>query len=154
MEIQKIASFRVNHNTLRPGIYVSRVDGDAVTYDLRHRTPNTGDLMDNATMHSLEHMFATYIRASAIGSRVLYFGPMGCQTGFYLLVREGKNEETLAAVRDTLEKIIAHEDEMFGASATECGNYKNLSLALAKAEAMRYLSVLSEKREWSFLYED
>ncbi len=154
MEIKKIASFQVNHNTLSPGIYVSRVDGDAVTYDLRHRTPNTGDFMDNATMHSLEHMFATYIRSSAIGARVLYFGPMGCQTGFYLLVREGKNEETLAAVRDTLERIIAHEGEMFGASAIECGNYKNLSLPLAKAEANRYLSVLKEKKTWSFLYEN
>ena len=154
MEIQKIASFQVDHNTLSPGIYVSRVDGDVVTYDLRHRTPNTGDLMDNATMHSLEHMFATYIRSSAIGARVLYFGPMGCQTGFYLLVRDGENGETLAAVCDTLERIIAHDGEMFGASATECGNYRNLSLSLAKTEAARYLAVLKGKRKWSFLYEE
>ena len=154
MEIQKIASFQVDHNTLSPGIYVSRVDGDVVTYDMRHRTPNTGDLMDNATMHSLEHMFATYIRSSAIGARVLYFGPMGCQTGFYLLVRDGENGETLAAVCDTLERIIAHDGEMFGASAAECGNYRNLSLSLAKTEAARYLAVLKGKRKWSFLYEE
>ena len=154
MEIKKIASFRINHNTLLPGIYVSRVDGDVVTYDMRHRTPNTGDLMDNATMHSFEHMFATYIRSSEIGERVLYFGPMGCQTGFYLLVREGKNEETLAAVQGVLTRIIAHDGEMFGASAVECGNYKNLSVALARDEAKRYLAVLKEKENWSFLYDE
>ncbi len=151
--IKKIASFTVNHETLLPGIYVSRKDGNTVTYDLRTRIPNTDDLMDNATMHSLEHMFATYIRNSQIADDVVYFGPMGCQTGFYLLVNGKTNDEILSAVKVTLEKIIAHTGEIFGRSAVECGNYKNLSLEKAKVEAKRYLDVLNSKESWSFLYE-
>ena len=152
MQIKKIASFTVDHTTLSAGIYVSRVDGDVVTYDLRTRKPNTGDLMDNETMHSLEHMLATYLRNSAIAEDVIYFGPMGCQTGFYLLVRNAENEAVLAALKDALEKTIAHEGEIFGASAIECGNYRSLSLPKAKAEAERYLAVLTQKEKWSFLY--
>lgn len=152
-EIQKIASFTVDHTRLLPGIYVSRVDGDVVTYDLRTRVPNTDDLMDHVTMHTFEHMFATYVRNSEIAADVLYFGPMGCQTGFYLLVRGGENARVLAAVKGVLEKIIAHEGEVFGASAVECGNYRTLSLPSARAEAERYLAVLDQKEDWSFCYD-
>ena len=150
---RKIASFEVNHDKIREGIYISRIDGDITTYDMRTRVPNAGDYMDNLTMHSLEHMFATYIRSSEIGERVIYFGPMGCQTGFYLLVRSSDNGETLKAVLDTLSKIVAHEGEIFGKSRVECGNYQNLDLAAAKEEAKRYLSVLSQGKN-SFKYED
>ena len=80
--MKTIASFQVNHDKLIPGIYVSRIDGDVTTYDLRTRIPNAGDYMDHITMHSLEHMFATYVRNADIGPQVIYFGPMGCQTGF------------------------------------------------------------------------
>ena len=79
----KIESFKIDHNKLCPGIYVSRTDGDITTYDLRTRKPNMGDYMDNITMHSTEHMIATYIRSSALSKDIIYFGPMGCQTGFY-----------------------------------------------------------------------
>ena len=152
-DIKKIASFTVNHDTLREGIYISRRDGDIVTYDMRTKIPNSGDLMDNSTMHSLEHMFATYIRNSEIAHDVIYFGPMGCQTGFYLLVRGRENVEILSTVKATLEKIIAHDGEIFGKSSVECGNYKNLSLKAAKTEAKRYLDILNSKENWSFLYE-
>ncbi|MBQ4070849.1 MAG: S-ribosylhomocysteine lyase [Clostridia bacterium] len=148
---ERIASFSVDHDLISEGIYVSRIDGDIVTYDMRTRVPNMGDYMDNLTMHSTEHMFATYIRSSAIGSDVIYFGPMGCQTGFYLLVRGRTNAEVLRAVTDTLERIISHEGEMFGQSRKECGNYKNLSLEAAKRECERYLSALNS-REQSFTY--
>ena len=144
-KVQKIASFTVDHDLLEEGIYVSRIDGDVTTYDLRTRVPNGGDYMDNLTMHSVEHMFATYVRASKISDRVIYFGPMGCQTGFYLLVRNAENRETLSVVIDVLNKIIAHEGEMFGAVKKECGNYKNLDLASAKTECERYLRVLLSK---------
>ena len=144
-EVKKIASFEVNHNLLREGIYVSRVDGDVTTYDLRTRVPNAGDYMDNLTMHSLEHMFATYVRSSALADSIIYFGPMGCQTGFYLLVRNAENETVLQVVKDTLCRIISHEGEIFGKSAIECGNYKNLDLAAAKVEAKRYLDILNSK---------
>lgn len=151
-EVKKIASFEVNHNLLREGIYVSRIDGDITTYDLRTRIPNAGDYMDNLTMHSLEHMFATYVRSSEIAEKVIYFGPMGCQTGFYLLVRDAENEEVLAVVKSTLSRIINHDGEMFGQSAIECGNYKNLDLGAAKIEAKRYLEILDSK-ENDFKYE-
>ena len=143
--INKIASFTVDHDLLVEGIYVSRVDGDVTTYDLRTRVPNSGDYMDNLTMHSVEHMFATYVRSSAIGDRVIYFGPMGCQTGFYLLVRCADNLEVLSVVLDVLQKIIDHSGEMFGAVRRECGNYKNLDLASAKRECERYLKILNSK---------
>ena len=152
-EVRKIASFTVDHDKLTEGIYVSRVDGDVTTYDLRTRVPNAGDYMDNLTMHSVEHMFATYVRSSAIGERVIYFGPMGCQTGFYLLVRNADNAEVLATVIAVLKRIIAHDGEMFGAVRCECGNYKNLDLAAAKRECARYLSIL-ENRENDFLYKE
>ena len=151
MSPDRIASFTVDHDKIDEGIYVSRIDGDIVTYDLRTRRPNMGDYMDNITMHSVEHMIATYIRSSAIGADVVYFGPMGCQTGFYLLVRGRENSEVLSALIDSLEKTVSHTGEMFCGTRVECGNYKNLSLDAAKAECKRYLGVLTS-RENDFKY--
>ena len=79
--MDRIASFSVDHDLIEPGIYISRIDGDIVTYDLRTRKPNAGDYMDNLTMHTVEHMLATFLRNSEIGGEVIYFGPMGCRTG-------------------------------------------------------------------------
>ena len=149
--IAKITSFTVDHTKITPGIYVSRIDGDVTTYDLRFRRPNAGDYVSNLAMHSLEHMFATYVRNSEIGESVIYFGPMGCQTGFYLLTRGIDNETVLRVTRDVLGRIIAHEGGMFGASEIECGNYRNLSVDSAKAEAALFLDVLA-KSENSFEY--
>lgn len=143
MKVEKIESFKIDHNKLCEGIYVSRIDGDIVTYDLRTRKPNMGDYMDNATMHSVEHMIATYIRSSSLAKDIIYFGPMGCQTGFYLLVRNAENEKVLAVLKETLEKVINHEGDVFGASQIECGNYKNLDIALAKEECRKYLEILN-----------
>ena len=145
--IQRITSFTVDHDKIVEGMYVSRIDGDVVTYDLRTRIPNAGDYMDNLTMHSLEHMFATYVRNSEIGDRVIYFGPMGCRTGFYLLVRELPNEQVLSTVKEVLAKIVAHDGAMFGASQKECGNYRELSLDAAKNEAARYLEALNARTQ-------
>ena len=151
--ISRIASFSINHDKLLPGLYVSRVDGDITTYDMRCRRPNTGDLLDNSTLHSLEHMFATYIRNGELRSQIVYFGPMGCQTGFYLLVRNADNAAVLAEVKKTCERILAHEGPVFGAARKECGNYRNLSLEAAKTEAARYLAEL-DAREQTFIYEE
>ena len=150
-EVRRISSFSVNHDLLDEGIYVSRIDGDVTTYDMRTRKPNMGDYMDNITMHSLEHMFATYVRNSDIGADVIYFGPMGCRTGFYLLVRNADNAEVLAVVKATLKKIAFEATEMFGDSRIECGNYRELSLDAAKTEAKRYLDILNS-REQTFIY--
>ncbi len=151
--IHRIASLSVDHDIISEGIYISRIDGDITTYDLRTRIPNGGDYMDNVTMHSVEHMFATYIRNSKIAQDVIYFGPMGCRTGFYLLVRNADNGRVLAAVEDTLGKIANHTGKVFGATRKECGNFRSLSLAKAKTEAERYLAVL-KKANNTFVYGD
>lgn len=152
MEIQKIQSFTVDHDKLEPGLYISRVDGTVTTYDLRTRKPNAGDYMDNLTMHSVEHLFATYIRSSSIGSKVLYFGPMGCQTGFYLLVDSTPKEQVLEAIEAVLRQIIAHTGPAFGAARKECGNYRNLNLEAAQLECRRYLQVLEDAAPITFQY--
>lgn len=143
--MKKIASFTVDHNTLDKGIYVSRIDGDITTYDLRTRKPNDFSYMDNSTMHTLEHMFATFIRNSEIAEDVIYFGPMGCQTGFYLLVRNADNEKVFNVVKKVLKQITEFDGEVFGNSATECGNYRTLCLDNAKHECSDYLSVLESQ---------
>lgn len=143
--MKKITSFTVDHRYITEGIYISRVDGAVTTYDLRTRKPNCGDYMDNETMHTFEHLFATYVRNSDIADDILYFGPMGCQTGFYLLVRDADNEAVLSEIITACQKIVSHEGEVFGASEIECGNYKSLDLAKAKSEAELYLDVLKTK---------
>ena len=113
--MERIKSFTINHNILTPGFYISRVDdGDIITYDLRTRKPNAGDYMDNATMHSVEHMIATYIRNSEIADHVIYFGPMGCQTGFYLVVKGVDSKKTFEVVKDVFQKTVDHEGDVFG----------------------------------------
>lgn len=150
--MERIKSFQINHNILEPGFYISREDDNVITYDLRTRKPNAGDYMDNATMHSLEHMFATYARNSAVADKVVYFGPMGCQTGFYFLVKDLAPVEVFELTIEILEDILAYEGPVFGASAIECGNYANLDLALAKEEAKKYLEVLNEWENMEFTY--
>jgi S-ribosylhomocysteine lyase len=145
--MRKITSFTVDHDFITEGMYISRIDGDVTTYDLRTRIPNAGDYMDNLTMHSLEHMFATYVRNSAIGDSVIYFGPMGCRTGFYLLVRDVPSDEVVRVVKQVLAAIAEHDGEMFGASRKECGNYRELSLEAAKTEAARYLAALNRREQ-------
>ncbi len=149
--MKKIASFTVDHTILETGIYVSRIDGDITTYDLRTRKPNGKDFMDHSTMHTFEHMFATYVRNSSIADDVIYFGPMGCQTGFYLLVRNADNGKVLAVTKKVLKDIIDHEGDVFGNSEIECGNYKTLDLQKSKDEARLYLDILNS-REQTFRY--
>ena len=144
--VNRIASFSVNHDFITPGVYISRIDGDITTYDLRTRRPNMGDYMDNLTMHSVEHMFATLVRNSEISENVIYFGPMGCQTGFYLLVRDTEKEIVYNTVIKILSLIVEHDGEMFGAKREECGNFQNLDLAAAKAECKKYLEALKNAK--------
>jgi S-ribosylhomocysteine lyase len=151
--MNRIKSFSINHNLLEPGFYISREDGDVITYDLRTRKPNAGDYMDNASMHSLEHMFATLIRNSEMGNEVVYFGPMGCQTGFYLLVRDSYSpKEVFEMTKQILKQTIEHTGEVYGASAIECGHYENLSTESARIEAKRYLAVLEAQTNMEFTY--
>ena len=152
--MEKIKSFQINHNLLEPGFYISRQDDNVITYDLRTRKPNAGEYMDNATMHSVEHMFATYARNSKYSDKVVYFGPMGCQTGFYFLVKDLAPAEVFELTKEILAQIVAHEGPVFGASAIECGNYRNLDLYLAHVEAKRYLAVLEQQTEMEVTYRE
>ena len=144
--MQKITSFTVDHNYIVPGFYLSRVDGDVTTYDLRTRRPNCGDYMDLSTMHTCEHMLATYLRNGDLKQDILYFGPMGCQTGFYLLVRNADHSEVLDVLRESLQRVIDHTGPVFGASRKECGNFASLDLKKAQDECARYLEVI---RNWT-----
>ena len=143
--MEKIKSFTVDHRKLAKGIYLSRIDGDVVTYDLRFCKPNSGTLLNNSTLHSVEHMMATVLRSGPIKDDVIYFGPMGCQTGFYLLVRDTVPHRTvLHEVKRVLEFTIGYDGEMPGASEVECGNYANLDLNSAKAACIDYLNAIRD----------
>ena len=152
--MERIASFQVDHNKLRPGLYLSRQDGSVITYDLRLKTPNTGDLLTNAEMHSVEHIIATLLRNSEAKDAVIYFGPMGCQTGFYFLFDGSKLSHTqaIALLRSVFAAGAAFEGEMPGKSAVECGNYRNLEVSLAKAQCAYFAQIISGWTEEQLAY--
>ena len=133
--MERIASFTVDHNVLVPGLYLSRRDGNVVTFDLRFKKPNTGDLLTNSQMHSVEHLIATLLRNSAHKDAVVYFGPMGCQTGFYFLFDGDRltNAQAIALLREVFARAAVYDGPMPGCSAAECGNYRNLDLAEGRA---------------------
>ena len=142
--LRKIASFTINHDLLTPGLYVSRIDGDDVTYDLRLKTPNQGDYLAQAALHTLEHLIATFVRSSALSDQVVYFGPMGCRTGFYMILRDAVSKaDVIALARDAFAFAAAFEGEIPGAKKIECGNYLEHDLPGARAEAAAYVQVLS-----------
>ena len=143
--MKRITSFSVDHDYILPGMYISRIDGDVTTFDLRTRRPNCGDYMSAVTMHSVEHMLATFLRNGPLSDRVLYFGPMGCRTGFYLLMRDTAPEDAYDEVVRVLGATVAHTGVVFGASRKECGNYLELDLAAAQAECASYLTALTAR---------
>ena len=144
--MKRIASFSVDHNKLVPGIYLSRIDGDIVTYDIRMRKPNTPPYLENAALHTIEHLFATFARNSEYEDRVIYFGPMGCRTGFYFLLRDVDREEAVRLIIRIFRQIAAYSGPIPGAAQAECGNYREHDLPGAVREAKDFLPVI---RDWS-----
>ncbi len=142
--MEKIESFKINHNTLERGIYISRIDGDITTYDIRMKKPNGGDYLENAAMHTIEHLFATFARNSEYKDEIIYFGPMGCRTGFYFLVRNIKEEDVIALVKETFDFIAEYIGNIPGVSKIECGNYLEHDLDTAKKEAKEMQKVLAD----------
>lgn len=141
--MRKIASFTVNHDTLIPGVYVSRTDGDAVTYDLRMKKPNAGSYISPKSLHTIEHLLATYVRNSQYTDDVIYAGPMGCRTGFYLILRDSvSREDLISLLRETFAYIADFTGDIPGNSRIECGNYLEHDLSAAKKDAEEYLEVL------------
>ena len=141
--MKKIASFTVNHDVLTKGMYISRIDGDVVTYDIRMKLPNGGEYLQMSAAHTLEHLFATYARNSAYGEHILYVGPMGCRTGFYLLVRDGMtHQQAIELVQASMAFVRDFEGEIPGSKKEECGNYLDHNLAGAKAIGADMVGVL------------
>lgn len=153
--MQKIASFTVNHNVLQKGMYISRVDGDVVTYDIRMKRPNGGDYLSASAAHTIEHLFATYARNSAFGNSVLYVGPMGCRTGFYLLLRNRiSGENAISLVQKSMEFVRDFTGDIPGNKREECGNYLDHDLDSAKKVAADMCAVLADWSVEKLKYEE
>lgn len=150
--MKRIASFEVDHTNLQKGMYISRVDGDVVTYDIRTRRPNVEEVMDNASIHTVEHLFATFVRNSPLTDKIIYFGPMGCRTGFYFLVRDMAHADAIKLTQDAFDFIASYSGEIPGVSAAECGNYREHSLEGAIKEAQMFLPVIKNVTEESLKY--
>lgn len=140
--MERIASFCVDHTRLMPGIYTSRIDGDIVTYDIRMRRPNIPPFLPNAAMHTIEHLFATFVRNSRHKDHIIYFGPMGCRTGFYFLTRNLSHADAIQLMIEAFSFIADFEGAIPGAAAAECGNYLEHDLDGAKKEAKAFLPVI------------
>ena len=152
--MKTIASFTVDHDKLEKGMYVSRVDGDVITYDIRMVKPNGGVYLPNQAMHTFEHLFATYVRNSAFSDQIIYVGPMGCRTGFYFLTRDAMSgEQAIALVRECFAFIAAFEGKIPGSERKECGNYLEHDLPGAKAVAADMCQVLEHWTEPMLQYD-
>ena len=151
--MKKIASFTVNHDVLEKGMYVSRIDGDVITFDIRMKKPNGGDYLQMSAAHTLEHLFATYARNSRFGEQIIYVGPMGCRTGFYLLVRDTMTyADAIALVQESMAFARDFEGEIPGNKKEECGNYLDHDLAGAKALGADMCKVLNAWTEADLQY--
>ena len=156
--MKKIASFTVDHIRLVPGLYVSRKDRigaeTVTTFDLRVTSPNDEPVMNTAEVHTIEHLAATYLRNDPVWQdRVVYFGPMGCRTGFYLILAgELSSRDVMPLVLDCFGFIRDYEGEIPGASAKDCGNYLDMNLPIAKFWAGRYVKILDSADESNLFY--
>ena len=156
--MEKITSFTIDHNLLQPGLYVSRKDSvgkeTVTTFDLRFTSPNEEPVMNTAEIHAIEHLAATYLRNEQHWKeRVLYFGPMGCRTGFYLLLAGNfESSDIVRLMLDCFCFIANYEGEIPGASAKDCGNYLDLNLPMARYWAKRYAALLESIDESRLVY--
>jgi S-ribosylhomocysteine lyase len=142
MELKQIKSFQVDHTKFGVGMYISRIDGDIVTYDVRMVKPNGGTYLPVPAMHTIEHLFATYSRSSKFEKNIVYVGPMGCRTGFYLLTRGMSHEDAIQLVKDSFKYISQFEGDIPGATEIECGNYREHDLSTARQCVLPLLEVL------------
>lgn len=157
--MEKITSFTIDHIKLQPGVYVSRIDyveGHPITtFDLRMTSPNEEPVMNTAEMHTVEHLAATFLRNHpTFKDKTIYFGPMGCRTGFYLLLTgEYSSKDIVPLMQEMFEFIAKFDDEVPGASAKDCGNYLDMNLPMARYIAAKYLhDVLADPKEEQLVY--
>lgn len=156
--MEKIASFTIDHLKLKPGVYLSRKDQiddrELMTYDLRMTAPNVEPVMNTAEMHTIEHLLATFLRNEAsVKNEIIYFGPMGCRTGFYLIVTDKlQGQSLLDLLKDAFKFVADYEGDIPGATAADCGNYLDHNLPMAKYLANKYLAVLEQITDTQFSY--
>lgn len=157
--MKKITSFTIDHIKLVPGVYVSRKDPvgneTITTFDLRMTSPNDEPVMNTAEMHAIEHLAATFLRNhKEYGPKIIYFGPMGCRTGFYLLLAgDYESKDIIPLMIELFQFISNFNDEVPGASAKDCGNYMDMNLPMARYLAQKYLNdVLSNITEQQLCY--
>ena len=149
--MKRIASFSVNHDKITRGMYISRIDGDVVTYDIRMKLPNNPEdnYLSNGAMHTIEHLFATYARNTEYSENIVYVGPMGCRTGFYFTVWGDHSEEEIANhLMNVLKKVAVWDKPIPATTAEECGNYKDHDLEGAKHYAKQWCDGI-EKKGWN-----
>lgn len=155
MELKKIQSFQINHDVLEKGMYLSRQDGDIITYDIRMKRPNSEPVLENAALHTIEHLFATYARSSSFSDHVVYFGPMGCRTGFYLLTRGMSHARAIQLTKEAFEFTASYDGPIPGAaSSKECGSWLDHDLKGARKEAEDYLPVIRGVTEKDLAYQE
>ena len=144
--MERIASFSVDHNLLTPGLYLSRRDREITTLDLRFKKPNAGDLLTNSELHSAEHVIATMLRNSELKDGVIYFGPFGCQTGFYFLydTRIISDAQAVELLKKVFRDAAVYDGPMPGGSAKECGNFANLDMAESRRICAFYADVIKD----------
>lgn len=142
--MKRIKSFEVDHTKLEKGLYISRVDGDIITYDLRMVKPNTPPYLENSGIHTFEHLLATYLRNSDFENNIVYVGPMGCRTGFYVLVRNISECDTLKLIKSALKFIKNFDGDIPGSTEKECGNFEDHDLKTAKVYARDLANILKD----------
>ena len=143
--MEKIKSFTINHDTLERGLYVSRIDENIITYDMRFIKPNNPPYLDNDGLHTLEHLFATFVRNSKHTKDIVYFGPMGCRTGFYFIVKDSmKHDEVIKLIQETCVFVYNYTGIIPGSKKEECGNYLDHNLEKAKQYAYDYYQIIKE----------
>lgn len=139
-------SFQIDHDILKKGIYISRIDDDITTYDIRMKESNRGDYLTNSALHTIEHIFRTFVKNSEFGDNIIYFGPMGSRTGFYFLTRSLTDNYSIQLIKDGFEYVAEFWGRIPAASPKECGNCLEHNLPQAKEEAKKFLEVI---KDWS-----
>ncbi|BCR21809.1 S-ribosylhomocysteine lyase [Borrelia sp. HM] len=156
--MNKITSFTIDHTKLQPGIYISRKDTfenlTFTTVDIRMKAPNREPVINNSEIHTIEHIGAEMLRNNKVwGDKILYFGPMGCRTGFYLiLLGDYESRDLIDLISWLFHEIVNLQGNIIGATAHECGNYQDHNLNMAKYESNRYLEILSNIKEENLIY--
>ena len=148
--MERITSFGVDHTRLTKGVYISRVDDNSTTYDIRMTDPNLEPALEPKAAHTIEHIGATLLRNGVYKDKIIYFGPMGCMTGFYLITKDLDLDQVIVIVKEIFEQIATWNQEIPGAKAEECGNYSFMDLDKAR-ESAKYFVNSSWQHQYYYL---